>query len=333
MANSKTVLVTGGAGYIGAHTCKELAAHGFAPLVYDNFSTGHPDFVRWGEFVHGDIQDVPRLTRLLLEKKPLGVLHFASSIAVGESVEKPDKYYRNNVYGTLCLLEAMLTAGVRDIVVSGTAAVYGHPDEVPIPESAPFDPASPYGCSKAMVERLLLDFETAYGFRTAVLRYFNAAGADPEGEIGERHEPETHLIPNIFRAACGLIPALKLFGVDYPTPDGSCLRDYIHVCDLASAHRLALEKLVGGQKKLRLNLGTGFGYSVKEVIEHARRVIGKPVPFKVEERRAGDVPALVARADLARKTIGWIATRSSLDSILSTAWRWFEKDSLKKVTL
>jgi UDP-glucose-4-epimerase GalE len=326
--SSGYVLVTGGAGYIGSHACKELAAHGYVPLVYDNLATGHADFVRYGEFCHGDIADTAKLVELMLRKKPLGVIHFASFINVGESVTDPGKYYANNVGGTLSLLEAMRVAGLRDIVVSGSCAVYGEPEVRRIGEDTPFKPMNPYAASKAFMERFLDDYGTAYGFRSAVLRYFNASGADGEAELGERHVPETHLIPRVFMASCGILPALGIFGADYPTPDGTCLRDYIHVSDLASAHRLALEKLMGGLKSIKVNLGTGTGYSVKEIIEHSSRITGRKAPFVLEGRRPGDVPSLIAEVGAAKKVFGWVPSRSSLDNILYTAWKWFEKDNL-----
>ncbi|MDR1241642.1 MAG: UDP-glucose 4-epimerase GalE [Deltaproteobacteria bacterium] len=326
---SEYVLVTGGAGYIGAHTCKELAAHGYVPVVYDNFVTGHMDFVRYGEFCHGDVTDTAKLVELILQKKPLGVIHFASFINVGESVLDPGKYYVNNLHGTLSLLEAMRVTGLRAIVVSGTCAVYGETEAERVGEETPFNPMNPYAASKAFMERFLDDYGAAYGFKSAVLRYFNASGADGDAELGERHKPETHLIPRVFMAACGLIPALSVFGTDYPTPDGTCLRDYIHVSDLAVAHRLALEKLLAGGQSFKVNLGTGTGYSVREIVERCGRIAGKKIPFTLEGRRAGDVPSLVARVDAAKKILGWIPCHSSLDNILSTAWKWFEKDNAR----
>ncbi|MDR2893141.1 MAG: UDP-glucose 4-epimerase GalE [Deltaproteobacteria bacterium] len=337
----RKVLVIGGAGYIGSHTCKDLAENGYHPVVFDNLSTGHRDFLRWGEFVQGDILDTDHLSETMAAHQPCGVIHFAASINVGESVTDPGKYYRNNVYGTLCILEAMRRSGLRNLVVSSSCAVYGEPagrsrgsinppDSLgpldPIDESTPFAPMSPYGASKAFMERMLDDFEISCGLHGACLRYFNAAGADPDSGIGERHYPETHLIPRIFMAASEMIPALSLFGDDYPTPDGTCLRDYIHVLDLASAHRLALEKLLGGAKSLKLNLGTGQGRSVKEIIELSQEITGREVPYRIEKRRAGDVPALVAEASLVRATLGWEPKHSALENILRTAWNWFERD-------
>lgn len=321
------VLVTGGAGYIGSHTCKALLGAGYEPVVFDNLSAGYESFVQWGELIHGDIMDTALLTQVMQTVKPIGVIHFASFIQVGESVELPGKYYRNNTGGSLSILEAMRASGVENIVVSSTAAVYGEPEIVPIAESSPMAPLNPYGASKLMMERLLDDFEHAHGLRSAALRYFNAAGGDPDGDVGERHNPETHLIPRVFMAAEGEIPALKLFGDDYPTPDGTCVRDYIHVRDLASAHRLALEKLAQGEKVLKLNLGTGTGYSVMQIIKASEKITGKSVPYSIGPRRPGDVPALVAQAGKARDVLGWEPVCSGLDNILETAWRWYVKDN------
>jgi len=328
VADDKKVLVTGGAGYIGAHTCKALALAGYSPLVYDNLSAGYRDFVRWGELVHGDVLDIHKLCEVMRVHAPLGVIHFAARIEVGESVLNPGLFYRNNVGGILSLLEAMRLSGLRNIVVSGTCAIYGAPERQPIAEDAPILPLSPYAASKAMMERILDDFEAAHGLRSAVLRYFNASGADPEGEIGERHRPETHLIPRVFMAAAGEIPAFTLYGEDYPTQDGTCLRDYIHVNDLASAHILALEKLLQGEGGLKLNLGTGQGYSVREILEKSRQITGRNIPCSTLPRRPGDSPALVGQVSLAKEKLGWQAGHSSLENILSTAWEWHRRDRL-----
>lgn len=333
MTKKIKVMVTGGAGYIGSHTCKALASAGYDPVVFDNLSAGYESFVQWGELIRGDIMDTATLTKVMQDLKPLGVIHFASFIQVGESVELPGKYYRNNTGGSLSILEAMRASHVKNIVVSSTAAVYGEPDLVPIDESSPLAPLNPYGASKLMMERLLDDFEHAHGIRSAALRYFNAAGADPDGDVGERHNPETHLIPRVFMAALGEIAALKLFGDDYPTPDGTCVRDYIHVCDLADAHILALEKLAGGARGIKANLGTGHGYSVKQIIDESRRVIGKEIPYSISPRRAGDSPSLVARVDRAKDILGWQAKHSSLENIISTAWNWFLKDMDERLNL
>lgn len=331
MEQNKNILVTGGAGYIGAHTCKALSKAGYTPVVYDNLSSGYKSFVRWGKFIQGDILDFEHLHQTMLSIKPLGIIHFASLIQVGESVMFPGKYYRNNTVGSLTILEAMRASGIENIVVSSTAAVYGNPVTVPVSESSPSAPLNPYGTSKAMMEQLLEDYGIAHGIRHAALRYFNAAGADPDGEIGERHVPETHLIPRIFMAAKGEIVALTLFGDDYPTADGSCIRDYIHVCDLAEAHILALEKLLQGTKSIKTNLGTGQGYSVFEIINASRRIIGKDIPYSIAPRRAGDSPALVAQASKAKEILGWQAKNSALENIISTAWNWFLKDKAERL--
>ncbi len=326
MSNTKKVLVTGGAGYIGSHTCKALFEAGYEPVVYDNLSAGYADFVRWGPLVRGDILDTPKLIAAIKEHRPFGLIHFAACIEVGESVKDPGKFYRNNVAGTVSILDAMRRTGLENIVVSGTCAVYGEPKTIPMGEDTPHNPVSPYGATKSMMERILDDFEAAHGIRSAVMRYFNAAGADASGLTGERHVPETHLIPRIFMAISGDIPALTLFGDDYPTPDGTCLRDYIHVNDLASAHILSLQKLSAGARGIKLNLGTGHGYSVKEIISKSEEVTGKKVPYSIQPRRPGDAPALVGKVDLAAETLGWRAGQSSLENILATAWHWFEKD-------
>lgn len=330
---SNTVLVTGGAGYIGSHTCKALKANGFIPIVYDNLSTGFKELVQWGELIEGDVLDTAKLVNVLQLHQPVGVIHFAGSIAVGESVQKPGMYYHNNISGFISLLEAMRKSNVANIVMSGTCAIYGEPESIPISEDSRVRPLNPYAVSKAVMEQMLSDYELAHKFSTASLRYFNAAGADPEGRSGECHQPETHLIPLIFMAAEGEIPALQLFGDDYNTPDGTCLRDYIHVDDLASAHILALQALMQGQRNMRLNLGTGTGYSVKEMIQLAEKIIGKKVPYSIAPRRAGDSPALVADNSLIRQTLGWEPKHSSLEHILKTAWEWFQKDTPRRKSI
>ena len=321
------VLVTGGAGYIGSHTCKALAEHGHTVLVYDNLCTGHRELVQWGEFHYGDICDTQRLRTVLRTERPDGVIHFAGYIAVGESMEDPGKYYTNNVLGSLSLLKAMRDEQIHHLVVSGTAAVYGIPDATPICEHTTLTPINPYGRTKLIMEWMLQDFAAAHGLRWATLRYFNAAGADPDGQTGEWHDPETHLIPNVLRAIDGKMPNLRLFGDDYNTPDGTCIRDYIHVKDLASAHILALEHLIRGNESLTMNLGTGVGVSVHEILKAAQRVTGYPIPFTVEKRRAGDPPRLVADPSLAQQTLGWMPKHSSLENIIATAWNWYTKKS------
>ena len=318
------VLVTGGAGYIGSHTCKALAAAGHEVTVFDNLSTGFRTLVRWGEFIHGDIRDVTALRGALRRIRPDGVIHFASSIAVGESVTNPGLYYENNVHGSLCLMRALVAEGVRHMVASGTAAVYGLPQRVPIAEDCPLNPINPYGRTKLAMEWMLADMHAAHDLHWVTLRYFNAAGADPDGMTGECHDPETHLIPNVLRAVDGRIPALRLFGDDYDTPDGTCIRDYIHVHDLAAAHVAALDYLMQGGQPRAMNLGTGEGTSVRAILEAAQEVTGRPVPHSVEARRPGDPARLVADATLARRTLHW-TPRFRLHDMLAHAWAWEQR--------
>lgn len=299
------VLVTGGAGYIGSHTCKELARQGHTVVVYDNLSTGHRRFVKWGDFYYGDILDTQRLRACLHQHKPDGIIHFAASAYVGESVENPGKYFRNNVSGTLSILEAMRDENIPHIVVSGTCAVYGQPETVPIDESCPTAPINPYGASKLFMERMLADFHTAHALNWVSLRYFNAAGADTEGELWEDHDPETHLIPRVIMAAKGQIPEVQIFGDDYPTPDGTCIRDYVHVCDLARAHVLAMQYLMDGGESQPLNLGTGQGLSVMDIVRGVEEALGTKVPYSIVPRRAGDPAVLVADATRAGDVLGW----------------------------
>ncbi|MDB5643334.1 MAG: galE [Hyphomicrobiales bacterium] len=323
--SSDVVLVTGGAGYIGSHTCKALARAGYTPVVYDNLDYGHEWAVKWGPFERGDIQDRARLDEVIARHKPVAVLHFAAYAYVGESVTDPAKYYRNNTVGSLSLLEAMRAGGVRDIVFSSTCATYGMPDALPISESQQQRPINPYGASKLMVERMLVDFAPAYGMRFSALRYFNAAGADPDGEIGEDHNPETHLIPLVLDAASGRRENITVFGTDYDTPDGTCIRDYIHVADLAQAHVLALKTLREGGASDFYNLGNGQGFSVREVIAAVERATGLKVPVKESGRREGDPAALVADARKARDTLGWRPQHADIDDIVRTAWAWHQK--------
>jgi UDP-arabinose 4-epimerase len=318
-----TVLVTGGAGYIGSHACKALAAAGHTPVVYDNLVHGHRWAVQWGPLEEGDIADRDRLDAVIKRWKPEAVMHFAAYAYVGESVTDPGKYYRNNVAGTLTLLEAMRDHAIKRLVFSSTCATYGEPKQLPMSEDHPQSPINPYGASKLMIERMLTDFANAHSLRAISLRYFNAAGADPDGEIGEAHSPETHLIPLLLEAALGLRPALNLYGDDYPTADGSCVRDYVHVSDLAQAHCQALDALADGTAGMRAyNVGTGLGHSVKQVIEAAARITGQKVAIRTLPRRAGDPPALVADATRIQSELGWRATCSDLDSIIGSAWRW-----------
>jgi UDP-glucose-4-epimerase GalE len=322
MSSPSTILVTGGAGYIGSHTAKELARAGYRVVVYDNLSRGHREAVRWGPFEEGDLLDQDRLRRVLAEYRVDAVLHFAAFIAVGESMQVPELYFHNNVEGSMSLLNAMRSAGVRRIVFSSTAAVYGEPETVPITEDNPKVPSSSYGEYKLMVEKLLHWEAVCHGLQWMALRYFNAAGCDADGEIGESHEPETHLIPLLLEAALGRRPACQIFGGDYPTPDGTCIRDYIHVTDLADAHVRALRHLEAGGANQVLNLGTGDGYSVNQILAAAETVIGRPIPIVRQPRRPGDPPRLVAAPQRAFTTLGWKPAHSSIENILATAWRW-----------
>jgi UDP-glucose-4-epimerase GalE len=316
------VLVTGGAGYIGSHACRLLKRQGYDVVVYDNLSTGHAFLAREHELIIGDIGDAAALAQALRDVD--AVMHFAAFTFVGESVENPRRYFHNNATSAIVLLNAVIDAGVRNFVFSSSCAVYGTPAVVPMTEDIPRRPINPYGATKLFMENALEAYGRAYGLRYASLRYFNAAGADDKGDIGERHFPETHAIPLALDAAAGTIPIFHLFGDDYPTPDGTCIRDYIHVNDLSSAHVAALEKLAGGESSLRLNLGTGTGHSVRELIATVEEVTGRRVPVKIDPRRPGDPPELVADPSLAKKTLGWEATRSLRD-IVATAWSWHER--------
>ncbi|MDR2695804.1 MAG: UDP-glucose 4-epimerase GalE [Deltaproteobacteria bacterium] len=316
------ILVTGGAGYIGSHTCKALNAAGFTPLVYDNLSTGHRALARWGDFVHGDILDTPRLAGVIRTHTIGGVIHFAAKAYVGESVIAPDEYYAANIAGTLSLLRAMHATDVRRIVVSSSCAVYGQPSQMPISESCPLMPVNPYGFTKYAMERMVDDFGNAFGLAGVALRYFNAAGCDRQGETGELHEPETHLIPRAIKAALGRIPPLEVFGSDYPTADGTCVRDYVHVEDLADAHVRALSYLFDGGPSAKLNLGTGKGFSVMEIIKSVQAVLQKEAPHVMKPRRAGDPPCLIADAAKARSVLGWIPENSGLETIVQSAVAW-----------
>ncbi|MGA8260658.1 MAG: UDP-glucose 4-epimerase GalE [Arenicellales bacterium] len=316
------ILVTGGAGYVGSHTCKALAAQGYDPVVFDSLETGHRGAVKWGCLVRGSLRDKEHLLRTMEHHRVVAVLHFAASAYVAESVSDPAKYYRNNVGGTINLLDAMRESGPGHIVFSSSCATYGVPESTPISEQASQDPVSPYGRSKLMIERILTDYSAAYGIGACSLRYFNAAGADPDGEIGERHDPEPHLIPSVLRVGRGGNGSVKVFGGDYPTRDGTCVRDFVHVADLAEAHCLALQYLIENRGYHAFNLGSGEGYSVMEVIKAAESEIGRPVPFTVEQRRLGDPPVLVADSSRAERELGWVRNYSSLGEILGTAWRW-----------
>lgn len=316
------ILVTGGAGYVGSHACKALAARGYAPIVYDNLGLGHEAAVRWGPLEVGDIADRDRLDSVIARYRPAAVMHFAAFSSVGESVANPGKYYRNNVAGTLSLLEAMRDHDIKSLVFSSTAAIYGTPDLVPIPEDARKAPINPYGQSKLIAEAMIADFAAAHAMSTAVLRYFNAAGADRDAEIGECHHPETHLIPLALQAITGAASPLTVFGDDYSTRDGTCIRDYIHVSDLADAHVLALDQILAARASITLNLGIGHGFSVSEVIAAIERVTGRSVPYAIGPRRDGDPPMLVASVDKAIDLLKWKPGYTELDSIVRTAWAW-----------
>lgn len=316
------ILVVGGAGYIGSHMVRELLAEGFDPLVFDNLCTGHEWAVPNGRLLQGDLADRERLHEVFAGHAFDAVMHFASFIQVGESVQQPLKYYRNNVANTLNLLEAMRDAGVTRFVFSSTAAVYGTPETVPISEDAPLHPENPYGHSKLMIEQVLADCERAWGLRSARLRYFNAAGAQPDRSIGEAHDPESHLIPIILQVALGKREVITVNGDDYPTPDGTCIRDYIHVRDLASAHTLALRALLDGRESMVYNLGNGTGYSIRQVIDVCREVTGHPIPVAVGPRRAGDPAALVASSARITRELGWQPRYADLRTIVETAWEW-----------
>jgi UDP-glucose-4-epimerase GalE len=322
---TSTVLVTGGAGYIGSHACKALARAGHVPVTYDNLVYGHREAVRWGPFVEGDLADRAKVAETIRRHGVGAVMHFAAFAYVGESMQKPQLYFHNNVGNTLSLLDAMLDTGVRHIVFSSTCATYGTPDRVPMGEDTPQRPVNPYGETKLMMERALHWYGQAYGIGHVALRYFNAAGADPDGETGEAHDPETHLIPLILDAAAGRRPQIDIYGTDYPTPDGTAVRDYIHVQDLADAHVRALGYLLKGGASVALNLGTGEGRTVREVIDAAERVTGRKVPRREVARRPGDPPALVADPARAHEALGWRPAMSDLDSILRTAWSWHQK--------
>jgi UDP-glucose 4-epimerase/UDP-arabinose 4-epimerase len=316
------ILVAGGAGYIGAQTCKALAQAGYLPVTLDNLATGHAPSVKWGPFHQGDLRDQALVADLVARYGVKGAMHFAAYSLVGESVSNPLKYYDNNVGAAVAFAQALIGSGVEAFVFSSTAATYGVPSTSPIPESHPTNPINPYGASKLAFESALKWFGAAHPFRWTALRYFNAAGADPDGETGESHEPETHLIPNLVKATLGTGPALTVFGEDYPTPDGTPIRDYIHVVDLAEAHVRAIQVLIDGGESAIMNVGTGEGASVKQVIEAAERVLGAPVPRTVGPRRPGDPPSLVADATLIRERLGWRARCSDLDTIIRDAARW-----------
>jgi UDP-glucose-4-epimerase GalE len=327
---TEKILVTGGAGYIGSHACKALARAGYEPVAYDNLVRGHQAAVRWGPLIEGDLADRDLLSTTIRRHQIAAVMHFAAFAYVEESVRHPELYFRNNVANTFGLFETMLAENVAEIVFSSTCATYGVPECMPIREDAPQRPVNPYGEGKLMVERALHWLDAARRLRYVSLRYFNAAGADPEGEAGEEHDPETHLIPLILDAALKRRPHIAIYGTDYPTPDGSAVRDYIHVTDLAAAHVRALDYLRRGGVSAALNLGTGQGHSVRETIAAAERVTGLAIPQQEAPRRAGDPPILVADPSRARATLGWQPSHSDLDTIIATAWAWHSAHAGRK---
>jgi UDP-arabinose 4-epimerase len=319
------IFVTGGAGYVGSHTCKRLATLGHEVAVYDNLSRGHPDFVKWGQLIEGDLNERKKLRDSMKQFAPDAVMHFAAYAYVGESVDYPELYYENNVGGTLSLLSAMQAAEVGLMILSSSCTVYGEPERTPIKEEVVQRPLSPYGVSKMVSEQMCHDFEQAYGIRYVALRYFNACGADPGGEIGERHDPETHLIPRALMAAEGEIDSIEVYGDDYETPDGTCVRDFIHVTDLANAHIAAASYLVKGGASGAFNIGTGQGKSVREVIKMVERITNKPVPQRNIARRVGDSAKLISDVSKAKRLLDWSPQFSDLDTIVRTAWEWQRK--------
>jgi UDP-glucose-4-epimerase GalE len=322
MAN---ILIVGGAGYVGSHCAKALAAAGHTIITFDSLVFGHREFVRWGKLVVGDIRDRPALDLVFETHRVDAVMHFAALAYVGESVAKPGRYYDVNVNGSRVLLASMVRAGVSKIVFSSSCAVYGAPDHIPISEGIITNPINPYGFTKLVCERMMDDFGNACGLTSARLRYFNAAGADPEGDIGEDHDPETHLIPLVLDAASGIRPAVKIFGTHYDTPDGTAIRDFVHVSDLARAHLLALDYLLEGGSTVTINLASGEGTSVRKVVDTARAITGGRIETVEEEPRAGDPPILVAKADRARELLGWSPQRSDVSQIIEDAWAWHRK--------
>ncbi len=323
--SDQKILVVGGAGYIGSHTNKILSRAGYETLVLDNLSYGHRDFVKWGQLIEGDMADEDLLDSIFTQHDIIAVMHFSAFIAVGESVQKPGLYYDNNVSKTVTLLNKMVRYGVSYFIFSSTCAIMGEPQYLPLDEEHPRNPINPYGWSKYMVEQILKDFELAHGLKSTILRYFNASGADPDCEIGEKHDPETHLIPLILDAAMGLRENITVFGKDYATRDGTCIRDYIHVNDLAQAHLLALDWMIQNQKCNHFNLGNGEGFSVKEIIEVVEKVTDTKIPVKVGDRREGDAASLIGSSEKARRVLGWKPQLDSIEDIVSTAWNWHRK--------
>lgn len=330
MSAQPSILVTGGAGYVGSHCCKALSEAGFTPVCFDDFSTGHPQFVQWGPVIEGDVRDTEAVVQVLRQHSVAAVMHFAASSAVGESVIHPEKYYGNNVAGSLSLLRAMRETGCGRLVFSSTGAVYGNASPEPISENAVRQPVNPYGSSKLMVEQAIADYRAAYSLQPICFRYFNASGADSSGAIGEWRDPETHLIPRAMMRLQGHVADFAVFGDDYDTPDGTAVRDYIHVTDLAAAHVLAIHVLAGGHPGGTYNLGTGTGYSVKQVLDAIERETAQAVPFVLRERRAGDPPILVADPAAAERELGFRPRHSDLATIVRSAWTWHQKAHPKK---
>lgn len=324
------ILVTGGAGYIGSHACKALRAAGYEPVTYDSLVTGWSDAVKFGPFEQGDLLDRTRLDAVFAKYEPIAVMHFAALSLVGESMTNPGLYWRNNVEGSRHLIEAAVEAGCMNFVFSSTCATYGDQDNVVLDENSVQQPINSYGASKRAIEDMLRDFEAAFGLRHVIFRYFNVAGADPDGEVGEYHRPETHLIPLMLDAIDGKRDALTVFGTDYDTPDGTCVRDYVHVCDLVDAHVLGLRWLSGGKRSRVFNLGTGSGFSVREVIDQSRTVTNRAVPYKEGPRRPGDCTKLVSGSTRAKSELGWSPTRSTLDQMIADAWRWHQSGHYEK---
>lgn len=326
----KNVLVTGGAGYIGSHACKVLRANGYVPVTYDNLSTGWQDAVKFGPFEQGDLLDRERLDEVFAKYAPIAVMHFAALSQVGESFVKPGKYWRNNVTGSLTLIEAAIAAGCLDFVFSSTCATYGDQDNVVLDEDSAQHPTNSYGSSKRAIEEILRDFGQSDGLRSVIFRYFNVAGADPDGEVGENHDPETHLVPIMLEVIEGKRDAVTIFGTDYDTPDGTCIRDYVHVMDLVDAHVLGLKWLGDGKQSRVFNLGTGHGYSVREVIDQSASVTNQQVAYTEGSRRAGDCTKLVSGSSRATKELGWKADRSTLPIMIADAWRWHQNGHYEK---
>ncbi|NVO55961.1 UDP-glucose 4-epimerase GalE [Rhodobacteraceae bacterium B1Z28] len=326
----KTILVTGGAGYIGSHACKALSRAGYTPVTYDNLVTGWQDAVKFGPFEQGDLLDRARLDEVFTKHQPAAVMHFAALSQVGEAMREPGRYWSNNVTGSLTLIEAAVAAGCLDFVFSSTCATYGEHDNVVLDENTSQHPLNAYGASKRAIEDILRDFQASHDLRHVIYRYFNVAGADPDGEVGEFHRPETHLVPLMLDAIDGKRDGLTIFGTDYDTPDGTCIRDYVHVCDLVDAHVLGLDWLEQGKESRVFNLGTGSGFSVLEVIEQSKSVTNRPVPYTVGSRRAGDCTKLVSGSVRAETELGWKPKRSTLETMIADAWRWHQNGHYEK---